>query len=117
MKRLYISKAVKRQVLAQQEGKCRDCKTAFGPLDDIEWDHILEVALGGDSTAKNIQALHLVCHKAKTRSFARSHAKLKRLSAKAREGIMYKALKRIGAGALEDYALVANKALADAGLK
>ena len=98
MKRLYISKAVKRQVLAQQDGKCRDCKAVFGPLDDIEWDHIQEVALGGDSTARNIQALCIPCHAKKTRSFARSHAKLKRLSAKAREAILVVALRNIAQG-------------------
>ena len=116
MKRLYISKAVKRQVLAQQGGKCRDCKVPFGPLDDIEWDHIKEVALGGDSTARNIQALCAPCHRKKTRSFARSHAKLKRLSAKAREGILYAALKKIAMGNGQPRE-VAHKALADAGLE
>ena len=122
MKRFYISKAVKRQVLAQQGGKCRDCKVPFGPLDDIEWDHIQEVALGGDSTARNVQGLCIPCHRKKTRSFARSHAKLKRLSGKVREAILVKALRLvsqagIGTGLLHNPVAIEMREIAQDALK
>ncbi|MBS1984184.1 MAG: HNH endonuclease [Bdellovibrionales bacterium] len=51
----YISKAVKHRVWRAAGGKCAAC----GSKRQLQFDHVQPFALGGDSTADNIQ---LLCH-------------------------------------------------------
>ncbi|MBS1986060.1 MAG: HNH endonuclease [Bdellovibrionales bacterium] len=54
----YISKAVKHRVWRAAGGKCTSC----GSKHRLQFDHIQPFALGGDSTAKNIQLLCSSCN-------------------------------------------------------
>lgn len=49
----YISDATKQEVLARDQGKCRQC----GTTENIEFDHVIPVSKGGPSTTENLQLL------------------------------------------------------------
>lgn len=50
-----------------QEYKCPICEQLFTEDSTIEIDHVKPIALGGEDTTSNIQAVHDYCHSAKTR--------------------------------------------------
>lgn len=50
-------------VLAAANDTCGICKKALG--DDVTFDHIIPLALGGAHTQDNLQATHLVCNSRK----------------------------------------------------
>ncbi|MBS1985145.1 MAG: HNH endonuclease, partial [Bdellovibrionales bacterium] len=54
----YIPRATKHAVWRKAEGKCVRC----GSTHRLNFDHIQPFALGGDSTAENIQLLCNACN-------------------------------------------------------
>lgn len=63
-KREFIPESVRMTVWRRDEGKCVRC----GSNERLEFDHIIPVALGGSSTARNIQLLCEPCNRAKSAS-------------------------------------------------
>lgn len=61
IRREGISREVKQAVFERDGGRCAECGSP-GPL---EFDHIIPVAFGGATTAKNIQLLCLDCNRKK----------------------------------------------------
>jgi 5-methylcytosine-specific restriction endonuclease McrA len=59
--RQSISKQVKALVWEQSQGRCAEC----GSTELLEFDHIIPVAMGGSSTANNLQLLCADCNRAK----------------------------------------------------
>lgn len=55
-------------VLMRQEGKCakKSCRAKLS-WDNTQWDHIVPLALGGENSAENFQAICIDCHSTKTR--------------------------------------------------
>jgi hypothetical protein len=60
--RQVIPKEVQREVWRRDEGKCVEC----GNKENLEFDHIIPVTLGGSSTARNIQLLCESCNRRKS---------------------------------------------------
>jgi HNH endonuclease len=56
-----IPRAVRLAVFARDGGRCVECGSAF----DIQYDHVIPLALGGASTAENLQILCAPCNQAK----------------------------------------------------
>lgn len=48
------------------QSRCPICRKPLGDLNDLEWDHVNPLALGGEDAPSNIQAVHKDCHKLKT---------------------------------------------------
>lgn len=104
IKRVPFSGRAKAAALFRAEGKCEKCHSH---TDRFEFDHWTPVAYDGPSIEENCRALCVPCHRQVTRVFVKSHAKVKRLSAKRRETILVVALRQlaivgIGEGSLED---------------
>jgi hypothetical protein len=59
--RVAISDDVKQFVFARDGGRCRQC----GATSDLQFDHVIPVALGGGSTADNLQLLCGPCNRRK----------------------------------------------------
>ena len=53
-------------LLQRQQGKCTYCGLTFRDGDLMQTDHIIPETLGGVSSMKNLQLLHLHCHHQKT---------------------------------------------------
>lgn len=60
-KRTTIPKEIRRSVWERDEGRCVDCGSDF----DLQFDHIIPVAMGGASTVENLQLLCAPCNQAK----------------------------------------------------
>jgi hypothetical protein len=60
-RREAISREVKRAVFERDGGKCRECDGTF----DLQYDHVIPVALGGASTIANLQLLCADCNREK----------------------------------------------------
>lgn len=56
-----ISKEVQHEVWRRDEGHCTDC----GSKENLEFDHIIPLSLGGANTARNIQLLCMSCNRTK----------------------------------------------------
>lgn len=56
-----IPEDVKAEVWRRYEGRCANC----GSRENIEWDHIIPLALGGSNTARNLQILCEQCNRTK----------------------------------------------------
>ena len=56
-----IPRAVRQAVFERDRGRCVDCGERF----DLQYDHIIPVALGGASTAANLQLLCGDCNRRK----------------------------------------------------
>jgi len=56
--RLAISREMKRAVYARDGGRCQQCGATF----DIQYDHIIPVALGGATSIENLQILCGQCN-------------------------------------------------------
>lgn len=63
--RRALTQKEKLSVLLSQQGKCAACKERFA-LVDLEFDHVLPIALGGSNDLANFEALCGPCHRAKT---------------------------------------------------
>lgn len=59
------------EIMLRQKGRCVGCRGKFvGFLGAPEWDHIQPLALGGDNSTENFQALCIPCHDKKTNGVA-----------------------------------------------
>lgn len=59
--RAAVPDDVKQFVFARDGGRCRQC----GAINDLQFDHVISVALGGNSTADNLQLLCGPCNRRK----------------------------------------------------
>jgi hypothetical protein len=59
--RAPIPRQVRLAVFERDGGRCVECGSRF----DIQYDHVIPVALGGASTAENLQVLCAPCNRAK----------------------------------------------------
>jgi 5-methylcytosine-specific restriction endonuclease McrA len=57
-----IPREVRRAVFERDEGKCTECGSTF----DLQYDHVIPVALGGATTVDNLQLLCAVCNREKS---------------------------------------------------
>lgn len=57
-----IPREVRRAVFERDGGKCTECGSTF----DLQYDHVIPVALGGASTVKNLQLLCADCNRHKS---------------------------------------------------
>ena len=65
--RCTFSLRIKEAIIARQNGLCTLCNQPL--VGRIDFDHIRPLALLGDDTAENLQAIHAEgCHSEKTRS-------------------------------------------------
>lgn len=76
------SKACKLRILAKQASKCALTGHAFVPGDNIEFDHITALWLGGKNREGNLHAVLGEAHKRKTKAEAAVRAKTNRDTAK-----------------------------------
>jgi hypothetical protein len=60
-RRESIPRAVKDEVWRRDEGSCVEC----GSQADLEFDHVISLALGGSNTARNLQLLCAPCNRSK----------------------------------------------------
>jgi 5-methylcytosine-specific restriction endonuclease McrA len=58
----YVSQATKRAVLIRDEGRCVRC----GQTEDLQFDHIIPITMGGSSEESNIQLLCGLCNRRKS---------------------------------------------------
>jgi 5-methylcytosine-specific restriction endonuclease McrA len=56
-----IPREVRRAVFERDGGKCAECRSTF----DLQYDHVIPVALGGATTAENLQLLCADCNREK----------------------------------------------------
>jgi 5-methylcytosine-specific restriction endonuclease McrA len=61
-----IPRAVRLAVFERDGGRCVECGSSF----EIQYDHVIPVALGGASTAANLQILCAPCNRAKGAALA-----------------------------------------------
>ncbi|MGW3470591.1 HNH endonuclease [Saccharopolyspora sp. NPDC000995] len=60
-RRPAIPREIKRRVFQRDGGRCVQCGTDF----EIQYDHIIPIALGGSSTEENLQLLCAQCNQSK----------------------------------------------------
>lgn len=60
-RRRPIPRAVRLAVFERDGGRCVECGSAF----DLQYDHVIPLALGGAGTAGNLQLLCAACNRAK----------------------------------------------------
>lgn len=79
--RKAIPEKVKAEAWEQADGRCQQCGiTLHG--DDMHYDHVLPVALGGTNDVENIQLLCFSCHAEKTAQDVARIAKADRQAAR-----------------------------------
>lgn len=61
-RRESIPREIRRAIFARDGGKCVDCGNTF----DLQYDHIIPVALGGATTVQNLQLLCADCNRRKS---------------------------------------------------
>jgi hypothetical protein len=62
--RIAISSEIRRAVFERDGGRCVECESNF----DLQYDHVLPVALGGATTIENLQLLCADCNRRKSDS-------------------------------------------------
>lgn len=62
--RVAISSEIRRVVFERDGGRCVECDSNF----DLQYDHVLPVALGGATTVENLQLLCADCNRRKSDS-------------------------------------------------
>ncbi|WP_417261658.1 HNH endonuclease [Celeribacter sp.] len=89
--RIFLTDAQRRGVLFDQKGLCADCGRTINLAkgDAFEIDHEIPVALGGsnqwrNAETRNMRALCVPCHRAKTTRDIKAISKAKRVAAKFR---------------------------------
>jgi 5-methylcytosine-specific restriction endonuclease McrA len=65
-RRTPIAGEVRRAVFERDGGRCAQCGARF----DLQYDHVIPLALGGASTAANLQLLCAPCNRAKGAALA-----------------------------------------------
>ncbi|HXV05230.1 MAG TPA: HNH endonuclease signature motif containing protein [Solirubrobacterales bacterium] len=60
--RIPVPVETRRAVFERDGGKCVECESSF----DLQYDHILPVALGGATTVENLQLLCADCNRRKS---------------------------------------------------
>ena len=63
-----------------KQAVCPDCGERLGTLDNCEFDHLHQLAMGGSDTLDNLRAKHVDCHARKTAKDAASRAKVRRIT-------------------------------------
>lgn len=71
--RLAIPDDVKQFVFARDGGRCRQC----GATNELQFDHVISVALGGGSSADNLQLLCGPCNRRKGAGLSSGYPSLK----------------------------------------
>lgn len=61
-RRVPIPREVRRAVFERDEGKCAECSSTF----DLQYDHVIPIALGGATTVGNLQLLCADCNRQKS---------------------------------------------------
>ena len=92
-KRKYLSVKDRLDILVNKP-HCSVCGHKLGSLDEIDWDHIIPLELGGTNEKENFQGLHKTCHKEKTRQDVKAISKARRIRNK-RLGLKQKPKKKI----------------------
>lgn len=81
--RTGVSHEQARKVLWASRGCCHYCGDPINSArDDWQCDHVIPLALGGSDAWSNIRAIHVHCHKLKTRTDIKAIAKARRIAAK-----------------------------------
>lgn len=65
MSRQEFSRKTKAQAFERANGCCESCSAKL-KVGEVEYDHVLPCALGGDNTLENCACLCKICHNAKT---------------------------------------------------
>jgi len=78
VKRRRFSKAQKEFIIARQHGRCDETGCEFVEGDQIEFDHRIPLALGGEDTLDNLRAVLSSAHLIKTRVDVWRISKMKR---------------------------------------
>jgi 5-methylcytosine-specific restriction endonuclease McrA len=60
--RTPITSDIRRVVFERDDGRCVECSSSF----DLQYDHVLPVALGGATTIENLQLLCADCNRRKS---------------------------------------------------
>ena len=60
-RRQPVPREVRRAVFERDGGRCVDCGSSF----DLQYDHVIPVALGGAGTVENVQLLCAPCNQGK----------------------------------------------------
>ena len=76
MRRKRLSPKAKASILERQAGLCAICAR---PGQRWEFDHEIQLAIGGEDAVENLRALCRACHAEKTAKDATIRAKVKRL--------------------------------------
>jgi 5-methylcytosine-specific restriction endonuclease McrA len=83
VKRKSRSKKNRSDTLWAGEGVCHICGEPLNRMrDEIEDDHVIPLALGGEDHPRNIRPAHRACHLEKTRRDIKVIAKAKRVNKK-----------------------------------
>ena len=77
MNRKHLSPASKAALLERQGGVCAACGE---PGESWEYDHVIPLALGGEDSVANLEAVHTACHRQKTSLDVKRISKAKRLA-------------------------------------
>lgn len=78
--RRRFNAAVYAALLAEYGGCCGLCRKPFMPAQRIIWDHIHQLAMGGQDEPANLRPQHVQCDKAKTARDAAVRGKVQRLT-------------------------------------
>ena len=78
-KRRALTTLDKLKIMVKQ-AICPDCGEKLGALDNCEFDHLHQLAMGGADTLDNLRAKHVDCHARKTAKDAASRAKVRRIT-------------------------------------
>jgi len=69
-----------------RQAVCPDCGERLGALADCEFDHLHQLAMGGEDTLDNLRAKHVDCHAKKTARDAAARGKVRRITGKTKAG-------------------------------
>ena len=78
-KRRALTTLDKLKIMVKQ-AVCPDCGEKLGALDNCEFDHLHQLAMGGADTLDNLRAKHVDCHARKTAKDAASRGKVRRIT-------------------------------------